>query len=210
MVLGGDFRQILPVEKGGRSDIVSACISRSKLWDICQVFVLKKNMRLQLGKSTLERKQIEEFGKWVKDVGNGVLESTLNQTSPFDHCIDIPSQYCIQSHNASIEDIISYTYDGLKDSYKNTKYLEERAILIPTNQVVDQINNLIMDKIPGNFFTYYSSDTVQNDGTDHMGNASFPIEYLNSIKISGLPMHELCLKEGVVVMLMRNLSQTLG
>jgi len=33
MVLGGDFRQILPVvPKGGREDIVSALLLRSHLW----------------------------------------------------------------------------------------------------------------------------------------------------------------------------------
>ncbi|XP_074342894.1 uncharacterized protein LOC141680614 [Apium graveolens] len=41
VVLGGDFRQILPViTYGDRADIVAACITRSRLWSICQVFLL--------------------------------------------------------------------------------------------------------------------------------------------------------------------------
>ncbi|XP_074346733.1 uncharacterized protein LOC141685536 [Apium graveolens] len=40
-------------------------------------------------------------------------------------------------------------------------------------------------------------------------NSNFPIEYLNSINIPGIPAHELSLKVGAVVMLMRNLNQTL-
>ncbi|GKD02999.1 ATP-dependent DNA helicase PIF1-like protein, partial [Tanacetum coccineum] len=47
VLLGGDFRQILPViPKGKRSDIVHACISRSKLWKHCKVFTLTRSMRV--------------------------------------------------------------------------------------------------------------------------------------------------------------------
>nr|XP_017256412.1 PREDICTED: ATP-dependent DNA helicase PIF1-like [Daucus carota subsp. sativus] len=40
--------------------------------------------------------------------------------------------------------------------------------------------------------------------------ASFPIEYLNSLDMPCLPKHELKVKVGAVVMLMRNLNQILG
>ncbi|XP_057747007.1 uncharacterized protein LOC130966238 [Arachis stenosperma] len=50
VVLGGDFRQILPViPMGSRQDIVQACISSSYLWDFCAVLKLSKNMRLTAG-----------------------------------------------------------------------------------------------------------------------------------------------------------------
>ncbi|XP_074361199.1 uncharacterized protein LOC141701448 [Apium graveolens] len=40
--------------------------------------------------------------------------------------------------------------------------------------------------------------------------AAFPVEFLNSIDMSGMPKHELKLKVGVVVMLTRNINQVLG
>ncbi|KAK1384316.1 ATP-dependent DNA helicase [Heracleum sosnowskyi] len=86
---------------------------------------------------------------------------------------------------ASIDDVITSIYDGLENSYKSTTYLGERAILTPTNQVVDHLNDLIMDKIPVDPIVYYSSNMVQDDGTSEQGNSAFPIEYLNKIKISG-------------------------
>ncbi|XP_026458363.1 uncharacterized protein LOC113358855 [Papaver somniferum] len=47
LVLGGDFRQILPViEEGTREDIVNASISKSRLWKHFTVFELTENMRL--------------------------------------------------------------------------------------------------------------------------------------------------------------------
>ena len=45
IVLGGDFRQILPViPRGSRSDIVHATINSSYLWDNCQVLILSKTI----------------------------------------------------------------------------------------------------------------------------------------------------------------------
>jgi len=47
VVLGGDFRQILPVvPKGRREHIVSASVKRSYLWNHFKIFKLTKNMQL--------------------------------------------------------------------------------------------------------------------------------------------------------------------
>ncbi|XP_074306077.1 uncharacterized protein LOC141641307 [Silene latifolia] len=48
VLLGGDFKQVLPiVSKGKRQDIVQASISRSHIWKSCNVFLLRKSMRVQ-------------------------------------------------------------------------------------------------------------------------------------------------------------------
>ncbi|KAL8100756.1 hypothetical protein AgCh_032852 [Apium graveolens] len=50
VLLGGDFRQILPVLPGkGRANIVMASINNSYLWDDCVVFKLDQNMRIEAG-----------------------------------------------------------------------------------------------------------------------------------------------------------------
>lgn len=68
-----------------------------------------------------------------------------------------------------------------------------------------------MDKIPGEMFSYYDVDTSEDLGWSEADmSMCFPPEYLNSITLPGLPCHELKLKEGAVVMLIRNLNQTLG
>ncbi len=52
MVLGGDFRQILPVvPKGGREDIVSASLPRSHLWQHVTILHLHINMRVMASNS---------------------------------------------------------------------------------------------------------------------------------------------------------------
>lgn len=76
VVLGGDFRQILPViPKGTRQDIVGASINSSYLWHSCKVLKLTKNMRLQrLGLNESSAK-IDAFSKWIANVGDGLIGS---------------------------------------------------------------------------------------------------------------------------------------
>jgi hypothetical protein len=38
----------------------------------------------------------------------------------------------------------------------------------------------------------------------------YPTEFLNSINVNNFPIHKLVLKRGVIVMLLRNLNQTMG
>ncbi|CAN1120470.1 ATP-dependent DNA helicase PIF1 [Linum perenne] len=58
---------------------------------------------------------------------------------------------------------------------------------------------------------YYSSDTIQNDGGQlDMLEAEFPTEFLNSMKIRNFPAHELKLKVGAPVILLRNIDQSTG
>lgn len=67
VVLGGDFRQILPViPKGSRQSIVNASITNSELWKHVTILTLNINMRLLnpiLPES--ERKDIYDFSQWV-------------------------------------------------------------------------------------------------------------------------------------------------
>ena len=90
-------------------------------------------------------------------------------------------------------------------------YLSSTAILTPTNVWVDNINVRVLEKIPGTCHTYLSQDSMEDSVSPHSDfDASFLIEYLNSLDMSCLPKHELKVKVGAVVMLMRNLNQILG
>jgi len=66
IVLGGDFRQILPVVKNGsRYDIVKELINYFELWTHCKVLKLTKNMRLSIKKSLQTATEIKEFADWI-------------------------------------------------------------------------------------------------------------------------------------------------
>lgn len=94
---------------------------------------------------------------------------------------------------------------------QNPTYLQERAILAPTNDVVEEINNFMLSIIPGDFRSYLSCDNPCKEDVNGHGQADLHLpEFLNTLKISGLPNHELRLKIGVPVMLMRNIDQSSG
>ena len=65
---------------------------------------------------------------------------------------------------------------------------------------------MIMDKFPGIGHTYLSADTV---GEDDLHNA-YPVEFLNSLTLSGMPPHSMTLKVGAPVILLRNLRAGTG
>ena len=94
--------------------------------------------------------------------------------------------------------MISSTFPDLENRCKDPKYLIKRAIWTPTNQTVGNLNSLIVGKLPGETFSYYSADTAEDfGGTEADLNAAFPIEYLNSMNVPGMPPHNLKLKVGI-------------
>nr|GEZ74643.1 DNA helicase [Tanacetum cinerariifolium] len=75
VLLGGDFRQTLPVKKGtSKIEVISSCISESALWPSFKVFTLKHNIRLARPDISLkERSLVNSFASWLLDVGDGKI-----------------------------------------------------------------------------------------------------------------------------------------
>lgn len=110
-----------------------------------------------------------------------------------------------------VANIVSSTYPDLSNNYKDLDYLRKRAILTPTNQIVAEINDYIMNKLPEDLTIYLSSDSVCKASAIVEDQALFySIEFLNSIKLPGLLNHKLELKVGVLVILLKNINQSAG
>jgi len=80
VVLGGDFRQILPVvPRGNRRQIVAASLKRSSiLWPHVRVFRLHENMRVQTLRQAGDEQQaqeLEDFAAFLRRVGDGTEQS---------------------------------------------------------------------------------------------------------------------------------------
>nr|GFA05278.1 DNA helicase [Tanacetum cinerariifolium] len=75
VLLGGNFRQSLPVKKGAsKIEVISSCISEFALWPSFKVFALKHNMRLaRLDISLVERSLVNSFASWLLDVDDGKI-----------------------------------------------------------------------------------------------------------------------------------------
>ncbi|KAI9390636.1 hypothetical protein POPTR_008G203701v4 [Populus trichocarpa] len=67
ILLGGDFRQILPViPEGTKEDIILASLCSSVLWSKFKVLTLTQNMRLSSnGLSNDQKKELAIFGNWI-------------------------------------------------------------------------------------------------------------------------------------------------
>ncbi|KAF1866204.1 hypothetical protein Lal_00024202 [Lupinus albus] len=196
IIFGG--KQILPlIPKGCRSDIVHATINSSYLWHYCTILNLTKNMRLQNDDNTTE---IREFSEWILKVGDGKL------LEPNDGC-----ELLILHFDNPIEAIVSSTYPDLHLHYNDEQFLQCRAILASTIDIVDQINEYVLSIIPGEEKEYLSSDSVDmSDVSDiEVVNVLTP-EFLNKLSISGIPNHKIKLKIGTTIMLLRNLDQSEG
>ncbi|XP_057305225.1 ATP-dependent DNA helicase PIF1-like [Hydractinia symbiolongicarpus] len=188
ILLGGDFRQILPVVKRARpAEIVETCLKSSYIWPTVQVFRLTHNMRAG------QNQQI--FANWLLQLGDGILPTKA--TAPFTNSIEIPETCIIREQNDQSH-VDAVFGDG------NLADFASRIILTPTNDVALDINNKILNKIPGEIVTYNSADSVVSDDPEEI--ALYPVEFLNSITPSGMPPHNLQLKLGAVIMLLRNLD----
>ncbi|XP_057432625.1 uncharacterized protein LOC130725408 [Lotus japonicus] len=210
VVLGGDFRQILPViQKGSRCDIVNATINSSYLWKQCQVLRLTKNLRLMSSKSPDEHVDIQTFADWLLNIGDGKVNTTNDGVST----IEIPNDLLISSCDNPLQSLIDFAYPYMLQSLeeKNYKFFEERAILAPTLESVEVVNNEMLSKIPGGIKEYFSCDsTCKSDDNSEVEAEWFTSEFLNNIKCSGIPNHKLILKVGVPIMLLRNIDQAGG
>ncbi|XP_062210318.1 uncharacterized protein LOC133911879 isoform X1 [Phragmites australis] len=213
IVLGGDLRQILPVIEGGtRSQIVNASITNSPLWYHVTLLKLTTNMRLSSPDlDIVVQSEIAEFSKWVLDIGEGKIPTEKHDNESEPTWIEIPSNFLLHTDGDKIASIIASVYPDFRAQFSNPSYLCRRAILTPTNEVADEVNSYILSLVPGQEKQYLSSDTISKS-TDIVGDPDllYPIEFLNSLKFNNFPEHELVLKKGVPIMLLRNLSQTEG
>ncbi|CAH9124528.1 unnamed protein product [Cuscuta epithymum] len=208
VVLGGDFRQILPViPKGSRHDIVRATINSSYLWKQCAVLRLTKNMRLESTKDPNEYEEIRKFATWIAGIGDGMIGEQVHGCAT----IEIPNDILLKYDGDPIAAIVNSTYPDFSKIGNDPTYLENRAILAPTLDVVDSINQYMMSLNVQESKTYLSADTAcQSDTNADVLTDLHTLEFLNTLKCSGVPNHELTLKVGTPVMLLRNMDHSMG
>jgi hypothetical protein len=195
LLFGGDFRQTLPVvPRGSRGQIISASLRKSDIWHGIEIHDLWRNEHLD------RTPESEEFAKWLLDVGAGKgIDDSGN--------IELPAH--LKCGN-TVDDLINSVYPDIHIGNKPDAYFLERTILACKNDDVFDVNKIMLDKFPGQEIRMMSADSVVMEaGADGDFNP-YPIEFLNSIRTSGLPLAELILKEGCPIMLLRNLDPDNG
>ncbi|XP_012570322.1 uncharacterized protein [Cicer arietinum] len=133
------------------------------------------------------------FGSYVDEL-NAYLQSGYNQN------VVVLAQFLkVKMFNGKSQ---------LQNNMTNLKYYEERAILAPTHDTVDIVNDYVLSLIPGEEKEYNSSDSIVLSGENYIVHGDwFTPESLNDMKCSGISNHRLRLKIGVPVMILRNIDQ---
>ncbi|KAL4581368.1 hypothetical protein LXL04_017582 [Taraxacum kok-saghyz] len=193
MILGGDFRQVLPVvRRDTRAQIVDSSLRMSPLWPSIKKLSLTINMR------ALADPWFSEFLMRVGDGEEGAIDGTF---------IRIPDDMSIPytDKGKSKDDLIDAIFPSLQINGGSSDYIISRAILSTKNENVDEINDQLIDRFIGEQRVYYSFDEAEDDI-----NNFYPMEFLNSLNVSGLPPHYLRLKIGCPIILLRNIDPSNG
>ena len=192
MLLCGDFRQILPVIQGGtRGNIVDSCLKKSFLWDHVVVKHLHTNMRVHLHVD----EAAGEFAGQLLAIGDGKYPI---DTAP--DIIQLPEN--IGTFACSVDKLVTKVYPNLLSNFRNMTWLSDRCILAPLNQTTRTINDTLVAQLPGESVEYRSLDSV----LDESQAVHFPIEFLNSLEVSGFPSHILSLKLSASIIILWSLD----
>ncbi|CAN6571616.1 unnamed protein product [Malus baccata var. baccata] len=209
MIFGGDFRQVLPViRKGTKSELIQTSVVKASFWSHVKILKLKQNMR-----SINDR----EFSEFLLRVDDGNEDVIMDDMVKLPECMVIPWE---SEH--SINQLIAKIFPDLENHMNDATYMVEMAVVTPTNEDVDMLNEKIINMFPGLEETVYSFDSVEDDKRnlyqpkflnssveDDERNLYQP-KFLNSISLGSLPPHKLTLKRGAPIMLLRNIDPKLG
>ncbi|XP_052128926.1 uncharacterized protein LOC127750686 [Frankliniella occidentalis] len=199
IILGGDFKQILPVVPGGsRADIVDAAVTSSNLWPLFEKYELTRNQR------ALED---QEYAEWLLKVGEGTANEEAstkihlenNMVVNGKHKLRMDTKFPKREHHCFGKDI------DKEDAH-------DAAILCPTNDCANFVNKLVLDRLmrgKDGDRVYLSSTTLEKsrelqDARDEQ-RLHYPPDYLDHLESASLPPHRLHLVPGANVMLIRNL-----
>ncbi|XP_042963997.1 uncharacterized protein LOC122297994 [Carya illinoinensis] len=137
VIFGGDFCQILPVvPKGTRQQQIDASLVSSYLWPTLTKIRLTENMRARLD---------PDFSNYILELGNGMPPITI------DEYVKIPTAMLIpyQNDTASLDQLLDAVFNDISKYSVNISSMMNRAILTPKNSYVHEINNLLIQRFPG-------------------------------------------------------------
>ena len=197
----GDFRQILPIiVRGTRGQIVAASLKNSSLWQQIQVLRLTINMRLlRPGLIAQQRQQQEDFANQLLRIGNG--SDTVEDMVQWPTATIVPDN--------TTQALANIIFPGIANpaTLLSASFLADRILLAPRNDTVTELNSMLLTSMSGQLYTFKSADRVVDNGAE---DNIYPTEYLNTIDVPNLPPHELSLKVGAPVILLRNLNPSFG
>ncbi|XP_073133319.1 uncharacterized protein [Henckelia pumila] len=118
IILGGDFRQVLPVVKrGSMRDQIAASVSKSTFWHHVKILHLDQNMRSA---------QDPEFSQFLLRVGDGMQDIVKDNFIRLSDSMIIPWE-----GEQSIHQLINSIFPRMEDHVNDAEYMVDRAIITP-------------------------------------------------------------------------------
>lgn len=103
--------------------------------------------------------------------------------------------------------LVQFIYDQPTLHTPSAITLQQKAIVCPKNETADIINSNVLSMVEGDTTTYESYDVaIPTGNTGAEIEMLYPAEHLNTFKLSGFPQHNLELKVGAPIMLLRNVN----
>ncbi|XP_019186012.1 PREDICTED: uncharacterized protein LOC109180756 [Ipomoea nil] len=120
------------------------------------VLRLTKNLRLRGVSNEDGVEKLDSFAKWIADLGDG----KLGEDNGVDCNIMIPSSIVLENEVDPIRQIVESTFPEYCSGNMDERQLENRAILAPTLDVVDEVNEYMNGINQAASMTYLSCDSV--------------------------------------------------
>ncbi|KXN91254.1 ATP-dependent DNA helicase PIF1 [Leucoagaricus sp. SymC.cos] len=108
-----------------------------------------------------------------------------------------------------MDDLTNFIYPDIQLD-QSDQYFLDRTVLSSRNDEVDDINAAILERFSGEKHILMGADSIDLDNAEDNNYPPYPMEYLNSLNVSGLSLAKLVLKVGCPLMLLRNLDPSEG
>jgi hypothetical protein len=188
VVLGGDFRQCLPiVTRGTNAQQIAACIKMGKQWPLFSQNTIHLTENMRANDPT--------WAQWLLDVGNGLVDNPVQ--------LDPTKLKLVQSPDHLVSCTFGNVINGDNiDSFKKT------VILSSTNRAVLELNEKVLKCVQSPEEFKHSIDTPPDD--DSQDPCIIPPEFLHLLTPPGMPPHSLTMKVNGIYMLLRNMNVEAG
>ena len=206
VVLGGDWRQIPPILRRVEEKAIKSFTLRSLPWwrsGHISHFALTRNMRA--GGDT-------EYASFLERLGDGTHPASnvdLNGDALHQRCIRLPDAL-VAPYSWGPMDLMRWVYGDYSsvEPASWSDYYESRMVVTPLNSSAAELNSMMLDGLhtPGDHVALSHDYAVVDDsGPDH-----YTPEFLNSLEPNGMPPHELRVRPGALMILLRNYAPRKG
>ncbi|XP_042005908.1 uncharacterized protein LOC121754650 [Salvia splendens] len=149
---------------------------------LCKVLRLTKNIRVLGIKSGEEASKLKAFSKWIASIGDGVIGGSNDG----EVSVDLPTDIVLPDSGDSLQNIVTSIYPSYMNNQDLSCHLHNRAILAPTLDVVDLVNQYMISLDQSNGRVYLSSDSISkfhqsSNGFAEIHSVGTPVMLLRNI-----------------------------